>query len=117
MSTPIAGKIALVRPPIRRKKLILLEEMIEAPGFFTYIVRLIYCALLTPYGAEFARIRRHFCASQICWWPIDLVDDFIEPGRCTEVRRRGGLLSVAGGRPRWGIHNGQGDEDLFCTSP
>ena len=32
----ILGKIALVRPPIRCKKMILLEESIEAPGFFTY---------------------------------------------------------------------------------
>ena len=34
----------------------------RSPGLLhLYIVRLIYCALLTPYGAEFARIRRHFC--------------------------------------------------------
>ena len=66
-------------PPNQAQKIDFIGGIDRSPGpLHLYVVRLIYCALLTPYGAEFARIRRHFC-SQICWWPIDLVDDFIEP--------------------------------------
>ena len=49
-------------PPNQAQKIDFIGGNDWGPGpHHLYIVRSIYCALLTPYGAEFARIRRHFC--------------------------------------------------------
>ena len=49
-------------PPNQAQKIDFIGGIDRSPGLLhLYTVRLIYCALLTPYGAEFARIRRHFC--------------------------------------------------------
>ena len=48
-------------PPNQAQKIDFIGGIDRSPGLLhLYVVRLIYCALLTPYGAEFARIRRHF---------------------------------------------------------
>ena len=54
--------------------------MIEAPGFYNSTLFFYFFApSLCPNEGDFARNRRHFVERQFWWWPIDLVDDFIEP--------------------------------------